>query len=245
MSLEKKHGNAPVRKAVEMAKSIGNNPEALSREWSELGNLDFSGWISALGEKLGFSWGEWSQVLVKAGISIEKTIELQLQKLRASQIEQDTAIQLRKDFGQPQAPLPQILEVFTELAMMEATARENLQVQAGVVERWWQTFQRKVTEVLALSLAVELDKLEQEEDEYTKALANSKQVGGDKDSLKDSLQYVEQSVKKKGQEIAMKKNEILESLKKLGYGILQDVERRFETTVFQASRQSLVLTVVK
>jgi hypothetical protein len=245
MSIENIHGEVVVRTAVEMAKSVGENSQTLPREWSGLSNLDFGGWISKLGEQLGFSWGEWSQMLVKAGISMEKTIELQLQKLQNSKVEQETAIQLRKDFGQPQAPLPQILEVFTELAMMEAAARENLQVQANAVEQWWQAFQRKITEILALSLAVELDRLEQEEDDYSKALVSSKQMTAGKNSLHDSLQYVEQSVKERIKEIATKKNELLESLKRLGYGILQNVESRFETTVFQASRQSLVLTVVK
>ena len=245
MSVENTHGEVAVRKAVEMAKSVGSNPQTLSREWSDLSSLNFGGWISELGEQLGFNWGEWSQMLVKAGISIEKTIELQLQKLQNSKVEQETAIQLRKDFGQPQAPVPKILEVFTELAMMEAAARENLQIQANAVERWWQAFQRKITEMLALSLAVELNKLEQEEDEYSKALASSKRMTGDKNNLKDSFQYVEKSVDIKLKEITTKKNELLESLRRLGYGILQNVERRFETTVFQASRQSLALTAVQ
>lgn len=233
------------RDAVTMAKSIGSEPQALSRDWAMLGNLDFNAWIVDLGERLGFNWQEWSQMLVQAGISLEKTIELQLQKLQGLQVEQATAIQLRKDFGQPQAPLPQILEVFTELAMMEATARENLQAQASVVEQWWQTFQQKITDMLALSLAVELEKLEDQEKEYAAALTNAQELGGEKSNLGDSLVYVEKAVRTKATEISSQKHELLESLRRLGYGIMQNVERAFETTVFQASRQSLALTAVK
>lgn len=230
--------------AVAMSERLGNQATTLSAEWQQLGHLDFGTWLMQIGENLGMSWSEWQLLLVKSGISMEKTILLQLQKLQALQVEQQTAIKLRQDFGVPQAPLPMILEVFTQLAGFEADAREDLQLQATQVEQWWGQLRRQVQEALALTLAMRLEELEQEEQAYIASLEHAQAEAEGRNTLQATVQFVQEEVRSNLASISRQKSEILSSLSNLGFGVLERVQRVFEMTVFSASHQSLGLSPV-
>lgn len=222
MSLE---GKKDKRSAVDMANSVGSSITLPDKSWLDLSI---------------FNLAEWQNFLVQSGPWLLNSLELQIADLQKLAVEQATAIDLRQTFGLPQLELA--LPVFAQLANMEAEARKSLREGALQAEVIINQIRNEIERNLAIFFAAQINQLEDQEQAHLEALAAVEKETSNQENLAEVAKQSKVPLEKKIQELRREKNELVDLLNSFLTGVGNKIRGAFETTVFQASQQSLAIT---
>jgi hypothetical protein len=231
------------RNAIEMAGSIGAEPSQLDLKWLSLQNIDLSSILENAGEEAGIENRQWQKLLVQAGSWILDGLDQKIFEIQSKVVEQTTAIELRKMFGIPLSLLA--VPVFVELEKMELFARIDLQKEAMMTSQIWEQINHRVLYMVQLFLAEQINLVEDEEKAHQGALNESKKEADGVSALAGTMGDVENQFDSKLKELKVKKESLTSVFRRIGGNLVNTVERAFETTVFNASRQSTAVTAIQ
>jgi len=224
MSLE---GKKDKRSAVDMASSVGSSITLPDKSWLDLSI---------------FNLAEWQNFLAQSGPWLLNSLELQIADLKKLAVEQATAIDLRQTFGLPQLELA--LPVFAQLASMEAEARKLLREGALQAEVIINQINNEIERNLAIFFAAQINQLEDQEQAHLEALVAVEKEIDNQENLVEVAKQSKVPLEKKIQELRREKNELVDLLNSFLTRIDSKIRGAFETTVFQASQQSLAITSI-
>ena len=231
------------RKALEMAGSIGVEPSQVGLEWTSLQSINSSSILENAGEEAGIENSQWQKLLAQSGSWMIDGLDQKIFEIQNKVVEQTTAIELRKMFGIPLSLLA--LPVFVELEKMELFAKIDLKKEAMMTSQMWEQINNRVLYMVQLFLAEQINLVEDEEKAHQGALSESKKEADGISSLGKTMGNVENQFSLKLKELKEKKESLMNVFKKIGGDLVNTVERAFETTVFNASRQSTAVTAIQ
>ena len=227
-----------------MATSVGSKPQELGDEWTHLGaqKIDIASQLENMGSEIQIENGQWQKLLSQAGSWLVDLLDQKIENIQTKVIEQETAVELRQVFGTPLSLLA--MPVFVELEKMELLARIDLKKEATNISQIWEQINNRVLYMIQLFLAEQIEEVENEEKAHQEALASSQNEGKGLEALLGTVHRVENKFSVKLKELKEKKKLLFENFKKVGGNIQSLIEGSFETTIFNASKQSLEPTVI-
>lgn len=234
------------RNALEMASSIGVDPIGLNSNWSALSRIDLNSALNHLGSELREEFGieafEWQKIVAQAGSWLIDGLDQKIVSIQEKVVEENTATELRKMFGQPLSLLA--MPVFVELEKMELLSKIKLKQEAEELTEFWEQINYRVLYFVQLFLAEQLNKVEEERLAHESALHDSKAEAEGMGLLSGTIQEIEIKFRTKIAELEKNKNSLLDSFENLRKNAVLKVQRAFETTIFSASKMKIASTPV-